>query len=387
MADILGAEKFLSSLFLFVAEGQSRLAHLKIIRLSRNPQAVTELLLQNERLRHQVQMYKAANVLLCKKLNKQNTAFSFLEKVRILYLMKKWGLSARCVKNYFPLSPRTFERWLRQLRQGFFHLIPKSRKPRRSTRTPKGIEALVCRMKSENPLWGYVRLSAELSKLGICRSPNTVKEILKRNGSMPEPEEDERIQTVETKRPHEMWAMDITTVRIFNLIPVYLFCMIDDFSRCALGYAVTLRPTSQWVIGVLEKTAERFGVPRRILTDNGGQFLSDEFKQFAAHYKICHVRTRPYHPQTNGKIERFFKSLKYELLNYFFLTNMRQLDSLVSEYITYYNHYRPHQGIDNAIPAEKLQGNVRRLKPLQPARAVTRITFAGILHAYLPRAA
>lgn len=245
----------------------------------------------------------------------------------------------------------------------------------------------MCVMKKENPARGYVRISAELFKLWICRSPNTVKEILKRNGQVPEPEEDEKIQAIETKYPHEIWAMDITTVRIFNLIPLYLFCVLDDFSRCVLSYAVAFRPSSQWVIGVLEKTARKFGAPRRMLTDNGGQFFSEEFQQFTSVNNIRHIRTRPYHPQTNGKMERFFKSLKYELLNYFFLTSVRQLNVLVSEYITYYNHYRPHQGIENAVPFEKLEGKVKRLKVYHLPDKVVRITFAGMLHAYLPRAA
>ena len=78
--------------------------------------------------------------------------------------------------------------------------MPKSRKPRRTRRTPRGIELLVCTMKKDNPAWGYVRISAELLKLGMCRSPNTVKEIFKRNGDMPEPVDDEKIQT-KTKQP------------------------------------------------------------------------------------------------------------------------------------------------------------------------------------------
>lgn len=379
--------KFFSSLFLFVAESQAGLADIRLKKLRQNPDRVSELVLQNKRLREQLQLYKTINALLCRKARAQKISFSFVDKLKIIFTVKKYGLPTRRVREVLPLSPRTFRRWMRLLRSGLFALLPKSRKTHHARRTPKGIEALACRMKKENPAWGYVRISAELLKLGIERSPNTVKEILKRNGYVPEPDEEISVKNIETHQPHEMWVMDITTVRIFNLIPVYLFCVLDDFSRCVLSYAIAFRPSSQWVLGVLEKTAWSFGSPRRMLTDNGGQFLSDEFKKFVAQYNIRHVRSRPYHPQTNGKIERFFKSLKYELLNYYFITSVRQLNELVSEYVQYYNQYRPHQGIDNAIPVEKLEGKVKRLKAHYPADAVTRITFAGMLHAYLPRAA
>lgn len=380
-------ERFLSFLFLFLAKSKAQMTRLKIRKLSRNPDAVTALVLQNERLREQVQLYKTINILLCRKVKTQRVPFSFVEKLKIIFTIRKHGVSGRRIRNYLPLSSRTFERWLCRLRQGLFHLFSQSRKPQQTRRTPKGVESLVCVLKHENPLWGYTRISAELLKLGICRSPNTVKAILNRSRYVPEPEDEISVKNIETHQPHEMWAMDITTVRIFNVIPIYLFCVIDDFSRCILLHGITFKPSSRWVVDVLEKAARKFGAPRRMLTDNGGQFVSEEFKQFAAQYKIHHVRSRPYHPQTNGKMERFFKSLKYELLNYFFLTSAGQLESLVAEYVLYYNHYRPHQGIENAIPFEKLEGKVKRLKVHHPADKITRISFAGMLHAYLPRAA
>ncbi len=383
-------ERCLSYFLLLLAESQAVIARVKIRKFSLRRDPLTELYLQNEALRYQLQMVKTANALLCQKLRKQKTPFTFTDKIKILVFVRAFGIPARKIKQSLPLSRRTIERWMKQLHAGLFHLIPKSRKPRSGKKTPKAIETLVCTMKKENPSWGYVRLSAELLKLGVYRAPNTIKAILKRNGHVPEPiEEAEEGETITTHRPHFLLSMDITTVRLFHFIPIHIFCIIDDFSRCILSYAVSFRPTSVWVTDVVKRTFEKFTIPQSILTDNGAQFVSNDFKHFLKSYSIDHRRCRPYHPNTNGKIERFFKSLKHELLNYFLLTSTRQLNMLMEEYIAYYNHHRPHQGIDNEIPAEKLEGKIKRLKRarIHEKISVQKITFAGMLHAYIRRAA
>jgi putative transposase len=93
-----------------------------------------------------------------------------------------------------------------------------------------------------------------------------------------------------------------------------------------------------------------FGVPKRIITDNGSQVISTAFQELMTTCGINHVRTSVGHPQTNGKIERFFQSLKYEFLCLFFLRSKGHLDGLLAEYLLYYNEFRLHEAIDGQTP-------------------------------------
>lgn len=378
----------LSNLFLSIAEIPVILCKLRIKKLSNNPTFATKILLQNEYLMHQLHIYRTINSLLCEKLRKRKTKFSFYEKLKIIYYVKKFGIPMRRIKSYLPLSKSTITKWIKDLKKGIFNLFPKSRRPHNPHKTPKGIEELICKIKQDNPTWGYLRICGEILKLGIYKSPNTIKNILKRNGYLPEPDKKEiKENKITTQNPHQLWGIDITTVRIFNLITVYILCIIEDFSRVLLGYSITLKPTSKWVTDVITKVIEKFRLPQNILTDNGPQFISEEFKQFTTTLNITHKRCRPYHFQTNGKIERFFRSLKYELLNYYFLTSLSQLNRLMNQYITYYNYYRPNQGVNNEIPMERLRGKIKKLRIVQNPGKIRKIRFGGILNAYVAKAA
>ncbi len=89
---------------------------------------------------------------------------------------------------------------------------------------------------------------------------------------------------------------------------------------------------------------------KQLITDNGSPFVSGSFKQLTASNKITHIKTSIRHPQSNGKIERFFQSLKYEFLYFLFLTSKRHLDNLLSEYLLYYNEFRLHEALDGQSP-------------------------------------
>jgi len=87
-----------------------------------------------------------------------------------------------------------------------------------------------------------------------------------------------------------------------------------------------------------------------MITDNGSQFTAGVFRNCLKAQGVKHIKTSVRHPQTNGKIERFFQSLKYEFMCFFFLKNKKQVDKLLEEYLLYYNQYRLHQGIGGQAP-------------------------------------
>ncbi len=173
----------------------------------------------------------------------------------------------------------------------------------------------MCRMKKENPSWGYERIAGELKNLGISIHRSTVRRILIKHRLIP-PSLKACLDWMKiiTHRPHEMWAMDVFRTRLLGFIPIYLCIILDDYSRAILGFSVGFFPTVQWVISCLKEAIERYGRPLSILTDNGSCFQK-QFEVFLATLSIAHKRCSIGHPQTNGKVERLWKSLKYELLN------------------------------------------------------------------------
>jgi transposase InsO family protein len=126
--------------------------------------------------------------------------------------------------------------------------------------------------------------------------------------------------------------------------------VIDHYSRKVFCLSSTFHPTAEWTVQELQKLFAAFGKPMNMLTDNGSVFVSASFKKLRSSQNICHIKTAIRHPQTNGKIERFFQSLKYEFLCLFFVTSKTRLGRLLFEYMSYYNEFRLHEAINGQTP-------------------------------------
>ena len=239
-------------------------------------------------------------------------------------------------------------------------------------------------MKRENPLWGYERIAGELKSLGILIHRSTVRRILIRQGLTPT-----SLQAcldwmkIITQRPHEMWAMDVFSARLWGLIPIYLCIILDDFSRMILGFTVGFHPTARWILSCLTSAIVRYRCPAFLLMDNGSCFQR-QCDDFLTAVRIVHKRCSIGHPQTNGKIERLWKSLKYELLSRTLIGSRRHLLWLISEYVRYHNEFRPHQGIQNMIPMEKLEGQNSVFLLYRKGVKLKSVAFAGgLLNSYI----
>jgi len=334
------------------------------------------------------EILKSANAFMREQIKQQkHIRWTKTAQLGIMRLVHKFGIPHTKIPVYFPVTRSTFLRWLTKLKNGnFFYSIKSSRKIH-PQKTPHAITALICRMKIDNPRWGYLRISSELAKLGIKRSATTINKILRKKLHLQSPQ-------IITSHPHQVWQMDITTVKIFWFIPAYIFVAIDDYSRAIMTFSVSLKPSADWIKKNLLKAFTTHGKPEAVRTDNGGQFISQQFKSFLKNMNISHLRCPPRYPLLNGKVERFFLSLKTEILNKISINSFRQLKQLVAEYIAYYNFYRPHQGINMQIPMTLLNNNrsyvaaglipscndgPQNFIPIK----ITRLTFAGILNAYV----
>jgi len=193
-----------------------------------------------------------------------------------------------------------------------------------------------------------------------------------------------------TKRVNELWQTDFTYFKILGWGWYYLSTVLDDFSRYILAWKLTPTMNADDVQNTLRIALAKTGLDHvlvehrpRLLSDNGSCYLSRDLKLFLDRKHIEHTRGAPYHPMTQGKIERYHRSMKnvVNLQNYFL---PGQLESQIASFVDYYNNQRYHESLDNLTPADVYFGRTkevltkreeikkrtmqkRRLQNLQPA--------------------
>jgi putative transposase len=305
-------------------------------------------------LREEIRRLSAANRIMKQFIRKRKKKPSFLVKLKFVVFAQMFQMPLRRIHRDLPSTRSTIRRYLATLRMNLFGLRQRSSRPKSSPRkTPPAIAGLVHRIKADNPSWGYLRIALQLWRLQVFLSPSTVRRVLLRTRHSPWPnkgKEKQPLSSITAQGPNVLWSLDLTTVYIFGAFPVYVFGVIDHYSRKVFCLASTFHPTAEWVVAELKMVIDSSGCPGSIITDNGAQFVSAAFKKLAASLHFNHIKTAIRHPQTNGKIERFFQSLKHEFLCLFFLTSKRHLDRTLSEYLLYYNQFRLHEAIEGQTP-------------------------------------
>jgi hypothetical protein len=160
----------------------------------------------------------------------------------------------------------------------------------------------------------------------------------------------------ERARPNQMWQSDIFTFRLGGRA-AYLIGYIDDYSRYIVGLGLYRSQTAEHVLEVYRKAIGEYGVPKEMLTDQGRQYVNWRGKtRFQAELKkerVAHIKSRPHHPMTLGKIERFWKTIFEEFLSRVQFDSFEEAEERLKLWVKYYNHKRPHQGIKGLCPAER----------------------------------
>jgi hypothetical protein len=160
--------------------------------------------------------------------------------------------------------------------------------------------------------------------------------------------------------PNALWQIDIFTFQLKRMYPVYLVGIIDDHSRYITGWGLFRQQSADAVLEVTKGAIGQWGAPREILSDNGRQFVAwrgrTRFQKVLKQQGIDHVRSAPHHPMTLGKIERFWKTMWEEFLSEAVFVSFADACQRIDHWIHYYNHQRPHQGIDGACPADRFYG-------------------------------
>jgi hypothetical protein len=160
--------------------------------------------------------------------------------------------------------------------------------------------------------------------------------------------------------PNALWQIDIFTFQLKRMYPVYLVGIIDDHSRYITGWGLFRQQSADAVLEVTKGAIGQWGAPREILSDNGRQFVAwrgrTRFQKVLKQQGIDHVRSAPHHPMTLGKIERFWQTMWQEFLSEAVFASFADACQRMDHWIHYYNHQRPHQGLDGACPADRFYG-------------------------------
>jgi len=161
-----------------------------------------------------------------------------------------------------------------------------------------------------------------------------------------------------TTAPNQLWQTDFTYLKVIGWGWFYLSTVLDDFSRYIIAWKLCTTMKAEDVTDTLELALQASGIDTarvlhrpRLLSDNGSSYLSASLADWLDDRKMQHVRGAPYHPMTQGKIERWHQTLKNRILleNYYL---PGELEAQISDFVAYYNHLRYHESIANLTPAD-----------------------------------
>lgn len=281
----------------------------------------------------------------------------------------------------FGISRRTGYKWRARFLSGEA-CEDRSRRPRHFREpTSAAIEAEVLELRDQHPAWGGRKLRARLVALGRRAVPaaSTITAILHRHGRIEKEESLKRVpvQRFEREAPNELWQMDFkgdfATVDGRRCHPLTI---TDDHSRYSLGLQACLNQRTETVQESLRGVFRRYGLPWTMLTDNGAPWAVThrlgrytKLSVWLLRHNIRVIHGRPYHPQTQGKEERFHRTLQTEVLRGRAFANSAEVQREFDRWRETYNHERPHEALGLAVPGSRYEVSRRefpeRLPPIE----------------------
>ena len=306
---------------------------------------------------------------------------SYEVKRRAVQLHLEEGAPINLIAREIGVSAFSIYDWLHQYKaHGEEGLRPKSSGVRAGSKHPaqsplrRLIHDQIVTLKREQPTFGIKRIAHTLRRLfHLPTSPETVRKTLhleklitprkKKTPSNPS-----KPRFFERSTPNQMWQSDIFPFKLGGeavrppewLGPggyAYLIGFIDDHSRYITALEVFRSQTADNLLEVFRRGVGSHGVPKEMLTDNGRQYASwhgkTKFQQELARNRIQHIRSRPHHPQTLGKIERFWKTIWEEFISRARFATFDEARERIRWWVQYYNHRRPHQALDGLCPADR----------------------------------
>ena len=282
-------------------------------------------------------------------------------------LREEFVLAAKSTHNFsslcreFGITRKTGYKWVYRFKNQN-ELKDQSRKPNLiANKTPIEIEEVILALRNENPGWGAKTIKQVLENHGHENIPcvKTVNNILNRNGCILKEESEKRHKYIRFQRElcNEMWQTDFKgDFELKNGKRCYPLDIIDDHSRFLIKIAPAPN-TKNVVIPAFESAFSEYGMPLSVLSDNGGQFAGfkqgyTQFEKWLMCLDILPIHGRVRHPQTQGKIERFHRTLKDELLRYKTFEDIEHANIEIQAWRDKYNNIRPHEALNMLTPSE-----------------------------------
>lgn len=217
----------------------------------------------------------------------------------------------------------------------------------------------------EHPEEGYRRLTyMMLDRDVVAVSPATTYRVLKEAGLMRRwnrKESKKGTGFVQPLQAHDHWHVDVSYLNISGTF--YYFCgLLDGYSRSIVHWEIRESMTEEDIEIIIQRAREKYPLVKpRIISDNGPQFIAKEFKAFIKLCGMTHVRTSPFYPQSNGKMERFHQSLKRECIRPKTPLSLEDARFEVEKYVDHYNIERLHSAIGYIAPLDKLNGREQEI--------------------------
>jgi transposase InsO family protein len=286
------------------------------------------------------------------------------------------GVNRRDLCRRFGISRDTGYRWLGRHLVGDQELADRSRRPHHSPwRYGRDSEDRVLAVRDAHPAWGARKIARCLERDGVePPAISTVHEILRRHGRVRPPlGGGGSHQRFEKEAPNLLWQMDFKGwVRLANEVRCHPLTVVDDHSRFAVCLAACADENGKTVQGRLEATFRRYGLPDAVFVDNGGPWGDSSgaswtrFGVWLLKLGIDVVHSRPFHPQSRGKNERFHRTLNAEVFALHSFRNLGQVQHAFDRWRVVYNFDRPHEALDFQVPASRYRPSVRSMPDRLP---------------------
>ncbi len=299
-----------------------------------------------------------------------------------LLLLDTWqrsGLPAGDFAALVGISKHTLYAWKQKFATlGPAGLLDQPRGGPKGSRLPDLTRRTILMLKQANPDWGCQRIRDLLLRgPALPASASAVARVLHEAGyeveEVPTRAHPDHVRHFERARPNQLWQTDLFTFVLKRQNRrVYLVAFLDDHSRFLVGYGLHASQSTALVLEVLRAALTAYGPPEEILTDNGSQYVTwrgkSAFTKELEKQGIRQVVARPRHPQTLGKIERFWGTLWRECLATAVFVDLGDARRRVGHFIDHYNFQRPHQGIDGLVPADRYFGAAAEVRQTLQAR-------------------
>jgi transposase InsO family protein len=293
---------------------------------------------------------------------KRGKRYSAEEKLKIVKLQAEEGYSVALLCQEFGVSDNSLYSWKRRYREaGAAGLAGRRPGPSAQT-TSSPLQDTILETKRRHPDFGVRKVSQFLRRVlfvGAC--PETVRRVLGRHGLVGAEGKGRQRNVLkprffERTTPNQLWQSDIFMFRLGGQ-QAYLIGYIDDYSRYMISLILRRSQTAAQVVEAYRRGTGEYGVPQEMLTDNGRQYTNwrggTRFEKELARDKVKHIKSRPHHPMTLGKIERFWATIYHEFLERARFGSFEEAEERIKVWVQYYNHRRPHQGIGGLCPADR----------------------------------